>query len=178
MIRNIQNSNVYHGSYCVVKTPSADLGSDGKDFGKGFYITTDRQQAVSFAKIKARREKQPVGFVSIYHLSNLQSLKVYEFEKTDERWLNCIVGFRNKKHSHLANSYRDYDVLIGKIADDDTSIVINAYMIGAYGKIGTSNAVKTAIGLLRTDRLRNQICFKSNHAIEKLSFFRYEEHWV
>ena len=116
--------------------------------------------------------------MNIYHLSDLQKLSVHEFENADENWLNCIVGFRNRKYSYLANPYRDYDVLIGKIADDDTSLVINAYMIGAYGEIGTPNAVKNAISLLRTDRLKNQICFKNHYAVERLSFLRYEEYPV
>ena len=176
MIKNIQNRDVFHGSYCIVKAPSADMGKNGKDFGKGFYATMDRRQAVSFAKLKAKREKHLIGFVSIYRLSDLQNLNVYEFENADGNWLNCIVGFRNKRYAYLAAPYRNHDVLIGKIADDDTSIVINAYIIGAYGEIGTGNAVKTAISLLKPERLKNQICFKNHRAIERLSFIRYEEH--
>ena len=37
---------VYHGSTLVVQYPLAGVGRDNLDFGKGFYLTTIREQAV------------------------------------------------------------------------------------------------------------------------------------
>lgn len=64
---------------------------------------------------------------------------------TDEVWLNCVVGHRNRKYAYLASQWKDYDVLIGKIADDNTAKTINTYMSNGYGKVGTEEAVKFVI---------------------------------
>lgn len=33
---------LYHGSYCVVENPDLNKCKPGKDFGLGFYVTTDQ----------------------------------------------------------------------------------------------------------------------------------------
>lgn len=42
---------LYHGSYCAVEKPNLDKCARFKDFGQGFYLTTSKEQAQSFAKI-------------------------------------------------------------------------------------------------------------------------------
>jgi hypothetical protein len=39
---------VYHGSYCIVKDPLTSFSRDALDFGKGFYITEIKEQALSW----------------------------------------------------------------------------------------------------------------------------------
>lgn len=41
---------LYHGSYCEVNEPKLEKCAKRKDFGKGFYLTTSREQAISFLK--------------------------------------------------------------------------------------------------------------------------------
>ena len=41
---------LYHGSYCEVSQPDLGMCSKRKDFGRGFYLTTSRDQAISFLK--------------------------------------------------------------------------------------------------------------------------------
>ena len=41
---------LYHGSYCEVSSPQLSKCAKRKDFGKGFYLTSSREQAVSFIK--------------------------------------------------------------------------------------------------------------------------------
>ena len=48
---------LYHGSYCVVENPDLDKCAMYKDFGQGFYLTTSKEQAKSFAKISATKAK-------------------------------------------------------------------------------------------------------------------------
>ena len=95
---------------------------------------------------------------------------MYEFNTTNEDWLNCVVGFRSKRFRNLAEPYKEYDVLVGKIADENTTMVINAYIVGAYGAVGSENAVHTAINNLYPELLRNQITFKSRQSLERITF--------
>lgn len=46
---------LYHGSYCEVREPDLRQCARYKDFGRGFYVTTSRKQARSFAQISIRR---------------------------------------------------------------------------------------------------------------------------
>lgn len=41
---------LYHGSYCEVKKPDIERCAKNKDFGQGFYLTSSKEQAVSFLK--------------------------------------------------------------------------------------------------------------------------------
>ena len=39
------NIKLYHASYIAVEKNDLTLCSEGKDFGKGFYVTTNYEQA-------------------------------------------------------------------------------------------------------------------------------------
>lgn len=39
---------VYHASYTIVEHPDVSFSRDSLDFGKGFYLTTIREQAVRY----------------------------------------------------------------------------------------------------------------------------------
>ena len=175
MIQNLNNITVYHGSYTEVKLPKLDKCKNGKDFGKGFYTTTDRKQAVKFAGLIAERNNNSYGVLNEYILTDVDGLSFFEFENTDLNWLNCVVGNRRKKFGHLAEKWIDYDVLSGKVANDDTSTVINAYLLGIYGEIGSDNAGKTAISNLESENLKNQLCFRTEKALKKLKFVKSEK---
>lgn len=40
---------VYHGSYCEIKLPNIVFSRDDLDFGKGFYVTSIKEQAINWA---------------------------------------------------------------------------------------------------------------------------------
>lgn len=47
---------LYHGSYCSVENPNLEKCALYKDFGRGFYLTTSKEQAKSFSKISVARK--------------------------------------------------------------------------------------------------------------------------
>ena len=53
----IQGMILYHGSYCVVEEPNLNRCAKYKDFGQGFYLTSSKRQAKSFAKIATTKAK-------------------------------------------------------------------------------------------------------------------------
>lgn len=175
MTDKFNNITVYHGSYMEVSQPDLKECKEGKDFGRGFYITTDRNQAIKFAKLIAQRHSTTYGVLNEYILSDIDGLRYYAFENTDMDWLNCVVGNRRKQFSHLSAKWTDYDILSGKVANDDTSTVINAYLLGIYGEIGSYRAGNMAISNLEPENLKDQLCFKTDKAISKLSFVKSEK---
>jgi len=175
LINSFNNITVYHGSYVEVQQPDLNKCKENKDFGRGFYITTDRQQAIKFARLIAERHNATSGVLNEYVLSDIDGLDYYAFENTDLDWLNCVVGNRKRKYSPLSQKWANYDILSGKVANDDTSTVINAYLLGIYGEIGSETAGKTAIANLEPENLKDQLCFKTEKAISKLHFVKSEK---
>ncbi len=57
---------VYHGSYCKVDNPNISFSREALDFGKGFYVTSIKQQAISWTDRFKRRGKD--GYLNIYNL--------------------------------------------------------------------------------------------------------------
>lgn len=47
---------LYHGSTVTVKSPNIQKGRKATDFGKGFYTTTNFEQAKKWAILKRNRE--------------------------------------------------------------------------------------------------------------------------
>lgn len=45
---------LYHGSDVEIERPRLDLCKPFKDFGKGFYLSADRQQAQELAEQRSR----------------------------------------------------------------------------------------------------------------------------
>ena len=59
---------LYHGSSVEVKEPRLLKIQRELDFGKGFYTTSDLDQASRWAKRTAQRLKQERAFVSVYEI--------------------------------------------------------------------------------------------------------------
>lgn len=56
---------VYHGSFVEVRDPDVSLSRDNVDFGKGFYTTPLKAQAVKWAKrFKAKKYDVIIGGVA------------------------------------------------------------------------------------------------------------------
>ena len=57
---------LYHASTVVVKRSNARIGRKNTDFGKGFYTTTDFEQAARWARIRSRRAGSEVANDNLY----------------------------------------------------------------------------------------------------------------
>ena len=178
---------LYHGSYCEVRQPNLSKCAKSNDFGQGFYLTTSKKQAESFLKtsiIKALatgmiNENQKFGYVSIYELNLSYQLKTHIFENADINWLHCIAAHRKKKlFLSVEHEMENYDVIVGKIADDATNATLTAYLAGAFGTVGEKEADDFCIKQLLPNKLENQYCFKTKEAIECLKFVNGEKIWL
>ena len=178
---------LYHGSYCEVRQPNLSKCAKRKDFGQGFYLTTSKKQAESFLKtsiIKALatgmiNENQKFGYVSIYELNLSYQLKTHIFENADINWLHCIAAHRKKKlFLSVEHEMENYDVIVGKIADDATNATLTASLAGVFGTVGEKEADDFCIKQLLPNKLENQYCFKTKEAIECLKFVNGEKIWL
>lgn len=60
---------VYHGSDTIVENPDVIHSKKYLDFGKGFYVTTVREQAERWAKRKALISECKSGIINIFEFN-------------------------------------------------------------------------------------------------------------
>ena len=78
---------LYHGSTVTVKSPNIQKGRKATDFGKGFYTTTNFEQAKKWAILKRNREHGKKAVVSVYEvpdniLESFQSFDLMGLQKS------------------------------------------------------------------------------------------------
>ena len=139
---------LYHGSYTSV--PEIDLSkcNSGLDFGRGFYVTTSYDQAASFVPNSVKRNIRagniPPDFdvndgqVSVYRFHLDPSLQIEFLPEANLDWLHFVAANRNRElFQELYNALKSYDIVGGKIADDNTSRVLTGYVTGLFGLPGS-----------------------------------------
>jgi hypothetical protein len=182
-----KETKLFHGSYMVVEKPDLKKCEAGKDFGKGFYLTTDVDQARRFVKSAVGKalkngmvsEPRKKGYVSIFTCGSTEGLRVFEFKTADKEWLHCVASHRRSGlMPGEEKKWKDYDIIVGKIANDNTNQVITAYINGVYGEVGSDTADRIAIGLLLPEKLTDQICFRTQKAINTLTYTGCEERYI
>ena len=153
------NSSLYHGSAVRFKHIDVAKGRGFKDFGKGFYMSVDRAQAIGmmhkkYDELQSRRlfDSTDSPKKTLYRISLdaqvLEGLKVKTFERADAEWLDFVLLCRQ-----VDGVPHDFDVVIGPTADDDTRLLIKNYLDGVYGDYGDPAAKETLLRLLKPERL-------------------------
>jgi len=82
---------LYHGSNVSFLVIDLSKSAQKKDFGQGFYTTTDKIQAEKFARLKAKRMKTKKGYVEVFYLNNPDDLLVKKFDSAKEEWFDFIL---------------------------------------------------------------------------------------
>lgn len=123
---------LYHGTNIDIKTIDLTQGLRHKDFGKGFYLTPDRNTAIRMAQKKARLFGGNATLIT-YEMDDaaLQSdlkLKVFP-EKASVEWLLFVDANRDRKN---VSPIHDYDIVIGPIADDGVVLQLTNFREGIY----------------------------------------------
>lgn len=177
---------LYHGSYCEVKEPDLTKCAVFKDFGKGFYLTSSKKQAENFISTSLKKAKaqgvideaQAYGTVSIFRYSHSEDIADFIFHDTDANWLHCIISHRKANvFPAVVEEMKKYDIIVGKVADDATNVTLLAYLVGAYGTIGSKEADCLCINRLIPERLKDQFCFRTDKGLKCLSFVESEKIW-
>ena len=148
---------LYHGSYLEITKPDLNHSRSNVDFGRGFYVTPLYEQAAKWCGKFKRRGKD--GIISRYTFDeNMEKeLKTLKFNSYSEDWLNFILNCRSEK------DLTDYDIVIGGVANDK---VFNTVELFFDGLIDKTEAIKR----LRYEKPNLQICFRTEKALEYLSF--------
>lgn len=179
-------TTLYHGSSVAVTNPDLSRCRPRKDFGRGFYLTSSRAQAESFSRTIARRENrrhpdstQGFGVLSVYSFAPDDRLVTRVFETAGKDWLHCVAAHRGARaYQSLLDDFVRYDVIAGKVANDQTNATLLAYMGGLYGELGSEIADDMCVRLLIPERLDDQACFRTDRSLACLSFVGSERIWL
>ena len=153
---------LYHGSNLIVGKPRLVEQLRTLDFGKGFYTTSDFEQAVRFSKRVVNRTGGGRA-VSVYDFDAKQAekeVKVVRFDSASVAWLDYVLENRTGR-----TAKDGADIVIGPVANDD---VFGTILLLEDGTINKEQAI---IALLNK-KLPDQHVFKTKNA---LSFLKFKE---
>lgn len=119
---------LYHGSNLEFDKIDLLKSKPNKDFGRGFYLSDNYNQAMEMAKTKVEQLEWGTPAVMAYDvdLDLLKSLQVLSFEDYSEDWAKFILLNRNNAS---VNQAHNYDVVIGPIANDTVGAQLWRYEI-------------------------------------------------
>lgn len=156
---------VYHGSICEIAEPDVSLAKSRLDFGRAFYVTSFRRQAEKWALRKAMRTLgTPV--VNVYELKDdLEGVRVKNFDYANGEWLDFVCACRSGKAP-----WRAYDVICGRVANDDVFKTVDAYLHGDMSRTGALKELRYAkpndqIAITTIKGIRNLLRFKRSYIV-------------
>jgi len=151
---------LYHGSTVTVRKPSLRTGRPNADFGKGFYTTSNPEQAERWAHIKQEREGAARAVVSVYEfdesLLDNADLKIRKFNGADEAWLYFVADCRKSRR-------HDFDLVQGPVANDKVFTTVNLFESGVL-------SAEAAILQLKAYKTYDQLSFHSERVIGSFRF--------
>ena len=123
---------LYHGTNEDITAIDLTKGMRHKDFGKGFYLTPDRNTAIRMAQKKARLFGGSATLIT-YEMDDAalkSDLKVKIFpEQASVEWLVFVDANRDRKN---IAPIHDFDIVIGPIADDGVVLQLTNFREGIY----------------------------------------------
>jgi hypothetical protein len=157
---------LHHGSSVIVETPKLRYSVRAMDFGRGFYTTTNEEQAIQFArKIYERKIREGaentgclVNSYDIDYDAMQKQLSILTFEMPNEEWLDFVMANRAEKYTG-----KKYDVIYGSVANDTVYRALVGYETGLYTK-------KQTIKQLAVRKLFNQMTFATEKSLSFLHF--------
>ncbi|MDR3237258.1 MAG: DUF3990 domain-containing protein [Spirochaetia bacterium] len=150
---------LYHGSYVAIEKPDLSLARLRTDFGKGFYLTPLKEQAVSWSRhfIAERGSAVVSAYDFLTKVSDKlpKNAKILEFDTHSLEWLNFVTANRLNKPVKTK-----WDLVIGGVANDKVFDTLRLYFDNL---IDADEAIKR----LRYNKPNFQYCFKNQKLIDK-----------
>lgn len=117
---------LYHGTNMVFDNVDLKKSKPNKDFGKGFYLSADYDQAMAMAKIKVDQLEfgEPMVLAFDVDEEQMEQLNIRRYYEYSEEWAEFILLNRRNDKPHPVH---DYDIVFGPIADDRVGVQLWKY---------------------------------------------------
>ena len=147
---------LYHGSDVIVSTLGVEYSTRNLDYGKGFYTTSIKEQAMRWAQRKALIN----SFVSVFKANISSDLKVLDLTNKLDEWIDFVCECRDG-----SQVFSSYDLIIGKVADDKVFKVVDMYKNEIWDKA-------RALSEMKIYETCDQIMFATQNAIDSSLVFK------
>lgn len=122
---------LFHGSNVAIEKIDLAKSKPNKDFGRGFYLSENEEQALEMAKYKSSVLGGDV-FITKFELDlevlDCKELKVKVFSEYSEEWADFVLANRDGKQTE------SYDIVYGPIANDKVGVQIRKLKDGSIDK--------------------------------------------
>lgn len=119
---------LYHGSTVYIEKIDLSKSKPNKDFGKAFYLSTDKNQALEMAQFKAEFEDStPIVNVYEFDESLLHQFSYKRFEEYSKEWAQFVFNHRSEPNGLTLHNY---DIVYGPIANDRIGAQITRFKQG------------------------------------------------
>lgn len=139
---------LYHGSNTKIEVPDLVHSKPFKDFGRGFYLSADKQQAwdMAFQKVSQTQEgkAEVTEFLFDETMMTSENLKVLSYPDYCEEWALFVLANRNKNNEQPIHNY---DIVYGPIADDGVTFQLRRYEGGVISLPRLVEELKYAKGI-------------------------------
>lgn len=154
---------VYHASTLIIEKPDVLHSREKLDFGKGFYLTAIREQALRYAERFTRRGKE--AFIYEYELDEkTPGFNIKSFPSYDEEWLDYVAVCRKGGMPQPL-----YDGVSGGVANDKVFNTVDLYFAGVISK-------DEALGRLKYEKPNHQLCILNGQMLNRhLHFVKAEK---
>lgn len=117
---------LYHGTNMTFDKIDLRKSKPNKDFGQGFYLSPEYDQALNMAKIKTEQQQEGEPIVMEFEMEDggMKDLHTLVFDDYSEQWAEFILANRNNS---TGAPVHDYDMVIGPIANDRVGLQLPAY---------------------------------------------------
>ena len=154
---------LYHGSNMEIVSPDLSRSKPFKDFGQGFYLSHDYEQALALAKQKTEQLQTGSPCITIFEWDektlNASALQTKLFENYCEEWAEFVFMNRDRNRIHPIHAY---DIVIGPIADDGVTYQLRRFQMGIIPMDKLIEELKYSKGLTI------QYYFGTEHALSYL----------
>ena len=159
---------LFHGSNTDILRIDLSKCKPNKDFGKGFYLTTIRDQAERMA-MRVSRMFGGTPIVNVYEFDesvlskNVLNIKV--FPDPSPEWAEFVITNRN--YDRLSSIPKDnncdnrYDIVSGPVANDDLALLFRQFSDGLISS-------GTLVDALKYKKLTDQHSFHTEKSIAYL----------
>lgn len=117
---------LYHGTNQDFDTVDLSKSKPNKDFGQGFYLSADYDQAMAMAQTKVDQLEYGTPIVLAFEVneSEMEQLNIRRYNEYSEEWAQFILLNRR---NDTKRPVHDYDIVFGPIANDRVGVQLWKY---------------------------------------------------
>ena len=148
---------IYHGSNYDFNTVDLSFSKNRRDFGRGFYTTTIKEQAQQWGYTMFNRFGGNGIFLYEFDFSPSPELISKKFTEISEEWFDFILANRT-----LGGLQHDFDFIQGPVANDKTFLTITGFIDGIFSR-------EEAMRRLRYSKSNDQVSLHTDRAVALLN---------